>query len=479
MSIHEECGVFGIYSPNVTDVAVDTYYALYALQHRGQESAGIVVNNDGLFNVKKDEGLVGKIFTPEILNNLGEGSMAIGHVRYATPAEKAVINAQPIVVNHFKGHLAIANNGSLVNYNELRHELELTGSIFQMLSDSEVIAYSIIKERLTEGTIEGAVNKAMYKLKGAYSLVIMSPKKLIGVRDENGLRPLCYGTTADGGYAIASESCALNAIGATYVRDLEPGEIIVIDSNGIRSIKDHCKKVPKKICIFEYVYFARPDSVIEGISVHHARVKAGEFLAEDSPVDADVVIGVPDSGLDAAIGYSKKSGIPYEMGFLKNKYIGRTFIAPSQKMREKSVKIKLNVISDVVKDKRVVMVDDSIVRGTTCAKLVKLIKDAGAKEVHVRLSSPPFINPCYYGTDIDSRDKLIACQMTIDEIRDFIGADSLGYLRVERLADMVNTKLGEGYCDGCFTNVYPTEIPESTLKNKFGQGLSQKNGGKK
>ena len=478
-NIHEECGVFGIFTPENTDVAVDAYYGLHALQHRGQESAGIVVNNDGLFSVKKDEGLVSSIFSPEALKKLGEGTMAIGHVRYGTTGGNGALNAQPIVVNHIKGHLAIAHNGDLVNSFELREELELNGSIFHMTSDTEIIAYLIIKERLTAPSIEEAVNRAVNRLKGAYSLVIMSPTKLIAVRDENGMRPLCYGKTEDGGYVIASESCALTTVGAEFVRDIEPGEILIIDKNGIRSITDHCKKAPKKTCIFEYIYFARPDSTIDGVNVHNARVKAGECLAQDCPVGADIVIGVPDSGIDAAIGYSKQSGIPYEIGFIKSRYIARTFIAPNQKMREKGVRMKLSAIRDVVEGKRVVMVDDSIVRGTTCAQIINLLRDAGAKEVHVRISAPPFLNPCYYGTDIDSKENLIACQMSLEEIRKTIGANSLGYLDTKRLCDLIKSEPGVGYCDACFTANYPTEVPQNKGKNKFDTGLSLKNGGKK
>ena len=478
-NIHEECGIFGIFTPENTNVATDTYYALFALQHRGQESAGIVVNNDGLFTVKKDEGLVESVFNAEAMRKLGEGNMAIGHCRYGTPGTKGAINAQPVVVNHIKGHMAIAHNGSLINSYELRKELELGGAIFHMSSDTEIIAYQIIKERLTAPSIEEAVNRAMRRIKGAYSLVIRSPTKLIAVRDPNGFRPLCFGTTENGGYVVASESCALTSIGAQFVRDLDPGEIMVIDKSGVRSITDHCAEAPKKSCIFEYIYFARPDSTIDGINVHSSRVKAGECLAADFPADADIVIGVPDSGIDAAIGYSKGSKIPYEVGFIKSKYIARTFIAPSQKSREKGVRMKLSAISAVVKGKSVVMVDDSIVRGTTCAQIVSLLRDAGARQVHVRISSPPFINPCYYGTDIDDKEKLIACRMSIDEIREFIGADSLGFLRIERLPEIISGKeMGVGYCDACFTAGYPTDVPTHIEKSKFEFGISQKSGGK-
>ena len=400
--------------------------------------------------------------------------MAIGHTRYGTTGVGGALNAQPIVVNHIKGHLALAHNGNLVNASELRRELELEGSIFHMTSDTEVISYVIIRERLKAPSIEEAVNRAMYRLKGAYSLVILSPTKLIAVRDARGFRPLCYGRRPDGSYIVASESCALDAVGAEFVRDLEPGEIVVFHDGEVRSIRDHCGKAEKSTCIFEHIYFARPDSCIDGCSVHAARLRAGECLAEEYPVEADVVIGVPDSGLDAAIGYSQKSGIPYEMGFIKNKYIARTFIAPDQRMREKNVSIKLNPIADVVRGKRVVLIDDSIVRGTTSARIVRLLRQAGAKEIHMRVSAPPFTNPCYYGTDIDSQDMLIACHHTVDEIAQIIGADTLGYLKVEQLGRLIGAPCGQGYCDACFTANYRTEIPKDSGKSRFETKLSEK-----
>ena len=425
-NIHEECGVFGVFSHETGDVARTVYYGLYALQHRGQESAGIVVNDDGLFRSYKDVGLVGDVFTPAHMDELGLGNIAIGHVRYGTTGGGGRLNAQPIVVNHIKGRMALAHNGNLTNSFELREELELQGSIFHTTSDTEVISYLITKERLSAPSIEQAVNRAMGRIKGAYSLCIMSPSKLIAVRDAHGFRPLCYGITGDGDYVVASESCALDAVGAKFIRDLEPGEILVVDKAGVRSIRDHCGTEKRTMCVFEYIYFARPDSVVDGTSVHEARVRAGEFLAKSSPVDADIVIGVPDSGLDAAIGFARQSGIPYGIGFIKNKYIGRTFISPGQKSREDKVRIKLNPIAGVVRGKRVVLIDDSIVRGTTSARIVRLIREAGATEVHFRVSAPPFRNPCFYGTDIDSRENLIANNHTIDEIASIIGADTLG-----------------------------------------------------
>lgn len=466
--IHEECGVFGVYSPETADVASTCYYGLFALQHRGQESCGIVVNDDGLFTSYKDLGIVNDVFDKTAMEELGMGDMAVGHVRYSTTGVDGRQNAQPIVVNHIKGRMALAHNGNLVNSKELREKLELQGSIFHTTSDTEVISYTIIKERISSPSIEEAVNRAMNKIKGAYSLVIMSPSKLIAVRDENGFRPICFGKTEDGRYVVASESCALDAVGAKFERDLEPGEIVVFDKSGVRSIKDHCGKAKKSMCIFEYIYFARPDSVIDGCGVHEARIRAGSFLALEHPVAADIVIGVPDSGLDGAIGYSRQSGIPYGMGFIKNKYIGRTFISPGQASREDKVRIKLNVISSVVKGKRVILIDDSIVRGTTSGRIVKLLREAGATQVHMRVTAPAFLNPCYYGTDIDSKENLIACKHSVEEIAEILGVDSLGYLSVNHVK-MITGK-GENcdeYCTACFSGEYPTDIPKDTGKNRF------------
>ena len=471
-SLREECGVFGVFSPQTSDVASTAYYGLFALQHRGQESCGIVVNDDGIFQSYKDTGLVNDVFTPQILAKLGEGNMAVGHVRYGTTGGNDRSNAQPIVVNHIKGRMALAHNGNIVNCEQLRRELELEGSIFSTTSDTEVISYIITKERLKAPSIEQAVNQAMRRVKGAYSLVIMSPSKLIAVRDAHGFRPLCYGKTADGRYVVASESCALDAVSAKFIRDIRPGEIVVFDQDGARSITDHCGEADGSLCVFEYIYFARPDSVIDGCSVHNARMRAGAFLALEHPVQADVVIGVPDSGLDAAVGYAKQAGIPYEIGFIKNKYIGRTFIQPGQKSREDKVKIKLNPIADVVRGKRIVMIDDSIVRGTTSARIVKLLREEGAKEIHMRVSAPPFLNPCYYGTDIDSRENLIAASHSVEEIAKIIGVDSLGYLSVESVKQIAKGLHGAGYCTACFNGDYPTEIPETTSKNRFESKIS-------
>ena len=465
--IREECGVFGVFGKENPTIAQSVYFGLFALQHRGQESCGIAVNSDGVFNSYKDAGLVNDVFTPDVLARLGGGSIAVGHVRYGTTGSGGRINAQPVVVNHFKGSMALAHNGNLTNAYELRREFEAKGSIFHTTSDTEVISYLITEERLKTGTIEDAVCRAMNRLEGAYSLVVMSPQKLIAARDENGFRPLCYGKTKDGTYYVASESCALDAVGAKLIRDLDPGEVLVFTDQGVRSIRNHCDEKPHTLCVFEYVYFARPDSVIEGASVHEARVKAGEILAREHKVDADVVGGVPDSGLDAALGYARESGIPYSIGFIKNKYIGRTFIAPDKKSRVNGVKIKLNPISSEIKGKRVVLIDDSIVRGTTSGRIVKLLRDAGAKEVHMRVSAPPFVNPCYYGTDIDSRDNLIACRKSIEEIAEEIGVDSLGYLSVEGVKEIARVNEKSGFCTACFDGNYPTEIPSETHKNRF------------
>ncbi len=475
-NLHEECGVFGIFAPKQMPLVSTAYYGLYALQHRGQESCGIVINDDGLFSFYKDLGLVNDVFTNRVLNHLPDGNMAVGHVRYGTTGCSGRENCQPMVVNHVKGRMALAHNGNLVNSAELRKALELQGSIFHSTSDTEVISYVITKERLTAPSIEQAVNQAMFLIKGAYSMVVMSPSKLLAVRDENGFRPLCYGQREDGAYVVASESCALEAVNARFIRDVEPGEIVMFSKDGVQSIRDHCGKAPKKLCIFEHIYFARPDSVIDGVSVHEARIRAGERLAARHPVEADVVVGVPDSGLDAALGYARASGIPYGVGFIKNKYIGRTFIAPGQDTREDLVRIKLNPVASVVRGKRVVVVDDSIVRGTTSGRFVRLLREAGAAEVHMRISAPPFLNPCYYGTDIDSRDNLIACHHTVEEICAIIGADSLGYLPTEDLPYLLGDVSCEGYCDACFTNNYPTMIPTNSSKSRFEYKISEGRG---
>ena len=470
MSIHEECGVFGVISAEPADVAGVVYYGLYALQHRGQESCGIVVNDDGLFSSHKDLGLVSEVFHSEVLSRFPKGTMAVGHVRYGTTGGTNRTNCQPIEVNHQKGRMALAHNGNLSNAAKLRNELELSGAIFHTTSDTETIAYIVTRERLKLPSIEDALSSAMNILEGAYSLVMMSPQKLICARDPYGFRPLCYGKTQDGMYVIASESCALKAVGAEFIRDVEPGEIIVFSKNGIVSRKEHCDSKKKKLCIFEYIYFARPDSEIDGVSVHLSRIEAGKILAREHPADADIVVGVPDSGLDAALGFSRQSGIPYGIGLIKNKYIGRTFISPGQSMRLDQVKIKLSAVEESVKGKKVVLIDDSIVRGTTCGRIVTLLREAGAEEIHMRISSPPFLNPCYYGTDIDTRENLIACNHSVEDIAKIIGADTLGYLPVSQLSLLTGNC---DYCSACFDGDYPTEIPTDICKNRFEQKLSE------
>ena len=448
-----------------------TYAALYALQHRGQESCGIVVNDRGVFAHHKDLGLVPEVFQAEDMEKLGHGNISIGHVRYSTTGKPNRANAQPIVVRHVKGSMSIAHNGNLTNSRELRERYELKGAIFHTTNDTEVISYAITEQRLQRSSIEEAVEYAMYDLKGAYSLVVMSPNKLIAARDPHGFRPLCMGRCKDGSIVFASESCALDSVDAEFERDIEPGEIVVVEDCNVHSIRTHCGQ-KRSMCVFEYVYFARPDSVIQGVPVHEARVQAGRILARETPVDADVVVGVPDSGLDAALGYAQESGIPYEIGFIKNKYIGRTFISPGQQSRMNQVRIKLNPIHNVVEGKRVVLVDDSIVRGTTSGQIVKLLRNAGAKEVHMRISAPPFLNPCYYGTDIDDKNNLIATHHTVDEIAKIIGVNSLGYLSIEdvvKLAD--NTE--NGFCTACFGGGYPTSIPKDGGKDRFECKISE------
>jgi len=462
----EECGVFGMYDLDGTDVASAIYYGLFSLQHRGQESCGIAVSrtNGPKRNscVCKGMGLVNEVINAESLGKM-HGDIGVGHVRYSTAGASIAENTQPLVLNYIKGTLIVAHNGNLVNAVELRNDLEANGAIFQTSIDSEVIAYLIARERLKSGTAENAVKKAMEKIKGAYSLVVASPRKLIGARDPFGFRPLCIGKR-DNSYILASESCALDTIGAEFVRDVEPGEIVAITSDGIKSdMRMATGKTAR--CIFEYIYFARPDSYIDGICVHESRLIAGKILAQTYPADADIVVGVPESGNAAAMGYSLESGIPYGTAFVKNSYVGRTFIKPKQSARESSVMVKLNVLKNVVDGKRVVMIDDSIVRGTTSARIVKMLKDAGAKEVHVRISSPPFLYPCYFGTDVPSSDQLLAYNHTIDEICGIIGADSLGYLDINRLGELAGGKLG--YCDACFSGNYPVTPPKEDIRGDY------------
>lgn len=466
--LREECGVFGMYDFGGNDVSSTIYYGLFALQHRGQESCGIAVSETGGPKGKvtsyKGMGLVNEVFTPEALENM-RGDIGVGHVRYSTAGSSTRENAQPLVLNYIKGTLALAHNGNLINAPELRRELEYNGAIFQTTIDSEVIAYHIARERIHSKSAEEAVARAMKKIKGAYSLIVMSPRKLIGARDPFGFKPLCIGKR-DNAYIITSESCALETVGAEFVRDVLPGEIVTITpEHGILSNKDLCLPQDQEArCIFEYIYFARPDTHIDGMSVYKSRLLAGKYLALDSPVEADLVVGVPESGNAAALGYSMESGIPYGTAFVKNGYVGRTFIKPKQKNRESSVRIKLNVLSEAVRGKRVIMIDDSIVRGTTSDRIVGMLKEAGATEVHMRVSSPPFLYECYFGTDIPSRDQLIAYKRSIEDIRRVIGADSLDYLRIERLPEIVG---GLPICTGCFTGKYPMDPPTEDIRGEY------------
>ena len=464
--LHEECGVFGMYDFDGGDVASTIYYGLFALQHRGQESCGIAVSETegpkGKVTSHKGMGLVNEVFAQDNLEPM-KGDIGVGHVRYSTAGASTRENAQPLVLNYVKGTLALAHNGNLINAMELRKDLEYTGAIFQTTIDSEVIAYHIASERVKTSSAEEAVQNAMKKLVGSYSLIVMSPRKLIGARDPFGFRPLCIGKR-DNAYVLASESCALDTIGAEFIRDVEPGEMVVISpEKGIESHKDMCQKEHGR-CVFEYIYFARPDSMIDGMSVYQSRIIAGRCLAKDSPVEADLVVGVPESGNAAALGYSLESGIPYGTAFVKNGYVGRTFIKPKQSQRESSVRVKLNVLKDAVAGKRVIMIDDSIVRGTTSDRIVSMLKEAGAKEVHVRISSPPFLYPCYFGTDVPDSDQLIAYNRTIEEIRQIIGADSLGYLKLERLPELTG---GRQFCQGCFTGKWPIDPPKEDIRGEY------------
>ncbi len=464
---HEECGIFGLRTAHAGPLAHVVAAGLTALQHRGQEAAGIAVNEDRTIRYHKGLGLVHEVFPPARLEELGGGSIAVGHVRYSTSGANTVANAQPMVVKHVKGQLAVCHNGNLTNSYELRRQLELSGCIFQTTSDTEVISYLITRKRLETPSIEEAVRLAVQEIHGAFSLILMSPTKLIACRDRFGIRPLCLGKMPSGDTVFASESCALDAVGAQLVRELSPGEMIVADDEGIRSL--HCFPEQKKeaLCVFEYIYFARPDSVIRSSSVHEARKQAGAYLAMDHPVPADVVIGVPDSGLDAAVGFAMQSGIPYGIGLIKNKYIGRTFIAPTQDARDHMVRLKLNAVASAVKDKRVVLIDDSIVRGTTSSYIVSLIREAGAREVHLRISAPPFLHPCYYGTDVDSSNSLIACGHTVEDVARITGADSLAFLSVERALSLCPGYGAGSYCAACFDGQYPESVPTVADKGRF------------
>jgi amidophosphoribosyltransferase len=459
--LKEACGILGIYdgTDKIKSLSHTVYYGLYALQHRGQESAGIAITSGNGIDYHKNLGLVSEVFNDDILDKL-KGNIALGHVRYSTSGSNTLANTQPLVVKYKKGSLAIAHNGNLVNAMEIRKELEEAGAVFQTTVDSEVIAALIAKE--TSGDLIEAIKACMSKIRGSYAVCIMSENSLIGIRDPHGIRPLCLGKY-NGSYVISSESCALDTIEAEFIRDIEPGEIVVIDKDGVKSIKT--QKREKSLCIFEFVYFARPDSTIDGINVYDARWRAGQELAQEQPAEADLVIGVPDSGTICAMGYAQASGIPFGIGLIKNRYVGRTFIKPTQASRIIGVKLKLNPMSQVIEGKRVVMVDDSIVRGTTCGQIVKMLKDAGAKEVHVRVSSPPVKYSCYFGIDTSTPKELIGAKLNIEEIKKFIGADSLGYLSQEGLIKATNAK-GK-FCSGCFSGKYPVQVTGEGKKYVF------------
>ncbi len=451
--LHEECGVFGIYSLDKQEVASDIYYGLIALQHRGQESAGIAVSDTdgemGNLKLKKDMGLVNEVFSEKDLQGLN-GNIGVGHVRYSTTGGSRPENAQPIAMNYIKGSLALVHNGNIVNAEQLKEEQMFRGLAHYTTSDTEVLAYEIIGERVKTGSIEEAVKAAAVKLKGGYAVVVMSPRKLVGIRDPFGIKPLILGKKGES-YILASESAAVTAVGGEVIRDIEPGEIISITPEGNFSDKSLCQEKHAH-CIFEYIYFARNDSVMDGIEIHDARVCAGRALARKREVEADIVVGVPDSGLAAAEGYALESGIPFALAFHKNSYIGRSFIKPTDKERQTAVHMKLSVLNNVVKDKSIVLIDDSIVRGTTMRQLIEMLRNAGAKAVHVRISSPPFLYPCYYGTDVPTAKQLIASHHSCDEVCKNIGADSLEYLSIEDFSSMVgNLPL----CTACFTNEYP------------------------
>jgi amidophosphoribosyltransferase len=467
--LHEECGVFGITTPlgSTDDAAYDTFYGMFALQHRGQEAAGIAVNNGGVITCRKGLGLVMDVFNDEKLSTM-PGSAAIGHVRYSTTGSGFVENAQPIAVGHIKGNLAVAHNGNLVNAGSLRRDIELGGGIFHGTSDSEIIAYTIVRERLGADSIEEAVRNTMHKIKGAYSLLAMSPRKLIAARDPNGFRPLSIGRRGDA-YIFASETCAIDAVGGEFIRDVRPGEIVMVE-DGVLSSIDSGLEQSLSFCSFEFIYFARPDSVINGVGVERARREMGRALARESGVDADIVVAVPDSGRSAATGYSEESGLPNENGLIKNRYIGRTFITPSQGQREKAVRLKLNPLARNVAGKRIVLVDDSIVRGTTSARIVSALREAGAKEVHMRISAPPFRYPCFFGTDVPDRDKLVAAGRTEDEIAGVLGCDSLAYLKTQTL-DRILSEVGCPPCMACFDGNYPVELPIEPETSVFDQPI--------
>lgn len=466
--IHDECGVFGIFGNDTTDIIDETYLALYALQHRGTLGAGIAINDNGNMSVVKGFGVVPEALPEKELSRLKKAKITLGHVRHTTASvANDRTSIQPLLMRYVNGQLSLALNGALTNYSELREHLHRGGAIFQSNSDIEVIAYIIAQERLETASIEEAVLNAMDKIKGAYSMVMMAPSRLIGVRDLRGFRPLCIGKLGEN-YIITSESCVFDSLGGEFVRDVEPGEMVVIDDEGVHSYKNNCGG-KTSLCLFEFVYFARPDSVLDGMCVNIARQRAGIELAKEHPVEADMVCAVPDCGIDAAIGYSMQSGIQYGVGLVKNRFIGRAH-NNRKKHAQYNLRIKLNAMKSNVQGKRIVLIDDSIVKGETSKHIVSMLKKAGAKEVHLRISSPPFKYPCYFGTDIDSTDNLIAAHKSIDEMCAEIGADSLGFLSIDglhRIADECKID----FCDACFSGDYPIEASRQSHEDKYSKKL--------
>ena len=464
--LNEECGVFGIW--NHPEAAQLTYMGLHSLQHRGQEGAGIVVSDDQTLKGERGLGLLTEAIKDTNMENLKGYPHAIGHVRYATSGNKGIENIQPFLYHFYDMSVGICHNGNLINAESLRQNLEKHGAIFHSSSDTEVIMHLIRRSKAP--TFEEALKESLRQIKGGFTFAILTEDALYGAVDPNAIRPLVVGRMENGAYILASETCAIDVLGAEFVQDIHAGEYVIINDDGI-VVKNYTRHVNTAISAMEYIYFARPDSVIDGVSVHESRVQAGKILAEHYPVEADVVIGVPDSGLDAALGYSEKSGIPYGIGLIKNKYIGRTFISPGQSERLDKVRIKLSPVQSVIEGKKVVLVDDSIVRGTTSRQIVKLLQESGAREIHMRISAPPFLHPCYYGTDIDSEENLIACHHSLEEIAKLIGVDSLGYLDVENLGQLIGS---EEYCGACFHGEYPTRIPTDLRKDRFERKLSHK-----
>lgn len=466
--LHDECGVFGIYSSDPSmNIVEETYLSLYALQHRGQVGAGIAVNNNGSMIYHKDFGMIPEALPEKELLRLGNGQIAIGHVKYSGNLQVDHENLAPLVMRYIKGQLALCMNGALTNYHELREALHQGAAIFQSNGDTEVIAYLIARSRINTSSIEDAVKEAIAQMRGAYAVVLMSPSKLIGVRDPMGIRPLCYGKIGDS-YVITSESCVFDSMGGEFIRDVRPGEMIVIDEEGIHSYTENCGG-KTALCLFEYVYFSRPDSVVDGVSVNQARQRAGQLLARLHPVEADVVCGVPDCGIESAIGYAMESGIPYGTGLVKNKYIGRAF-NNRKKNSEYLMRIKLNALKNNVEGKRVIVIDDSILKGDTSRHIVELLKSAGASEVHMRIASAPFVSPCYLNNDTATKDDLIAAKKSVEEICEYIKADSLGFLSTECLHEIARES-GKQFCDACFTGNYPLDISDTSREDKYSRKI--------